>query len=266
MSDSDFAQTLAQELEDLIIKEGPDTVAAFIAEPIQAAGGVIVPPSEYFPAIQKVLRKYEILLIADEVVTGFGRLGKMFGSDVFGIEPDIITVAKGLTSAYIPLSGSIISEEIWQVLRDGSEKYGAFGHGYTYSAHPVAARCAITTLDILQEEKLPELALARGNFLHQRLQHYFADHPLVGEIRGQSLIAAIEIVAEKSPAKAFDPALKIGPRIAKRALELGVITRALPASDSLSFSPPFTVTEDELERMVSTVRAAVDDIHKELAN
>jgi len=266
MSDSDFAQTLAKELEDLIIKEGPDTVAAFIAEPIQAAGGVIVPPSEYFPAIQKVLRKYEILLIADEVVTGFGRLGKMFGSDVFGIEPDIITVAKGLTSAYIPLSGSIISEEIWQVLRDGSEKYGAFGHGYTYSAHPVAARCAITTLDILQEEKLPELALARGNFLHQRLQHYFADHPLVGEIRGQSLIAAIEIVAEKSPAKAFDPALKIGPRIAKRALELGVITRALPASDSLSFSPPFTVTEDELERMVSTVRAAVDDIHKELAN
>jgi L-2,4-diaminobutyrate transaminase len=266
MSDSDFAQTLAQELEDLIIKEGPDTVAAFIAEPIQAAGGVIVPPSEYFPAIQKVLRKYEILLIADEVVTGFGRLGKMFGSDVFGIEPDIITVAKGLTSAYIPLSGSIISEEIWQVLRDGSEKYGAFGHGYTYSAHPVAARCAITTLDILQEEKLPELALARGNFLHQRLQHYFADHPLVGEIRGQSLIAAIEIVAGKNPAKAFDPALKIGPRIAKRALELGVITRALPASDSLSFSPPFTVTEDELERMVSTVRAAVDDIHKELAN
>jgi len=266
MSDSDFATTLAQELEDLIIKEGPDTVAAFIAEPIQAAGGVIVPPSEYFPAIQKVLRKYDILLIADEVVTGFGRLGKMFGSDVFGMEPDIITVAKGLTSAYIPLSGSIISEQIWQVLRDGSEKYGAFGHGYTYSAHPVAARCAITTLDILQEEKLPELALARGNFLHQRLQHYFADHPLVGEIRGQSLIAAIEIVAEKSPAKAFDPALKIGPRIAKRALELGVITRALPASDSLSFSPPFTVTEDELERMVSTVRAAVDDIHKELTN
>ena len=149
-TDADFAQTLADELEDLIIKEGPETVAAFIAEPIQAAGGVIVPPAEYFPAIEKVLNKYDVLLIADEVVTAFGRLGETFGSTIFGMKPDLITIAKGLTSAYMPLSGSIVSEKIWSVLRDGSVKYGAFGHGYTYSAHPVAAACAIKALEIIK--------------------------------------------------------------------------------------------------------------------
>ena len=263
-SDADFADQLARELEEMIIKEGPETVAAFIAEPIQAAGGVIVPPAEYFPAIQKVLKKYDVMLIADEVVTAFGRLGTMFASDLFGLEPDIITVAKGLTSAYIPLSASIVSERIWKVLRDGSEKYGAFGHGYTYSAHPIAARCALETLQILEDERMLERTVKQGALLHQLLQDTFKDHPLVGEIRGKHLIGAIELVDQKNPAKAFDPGEKVAIRAAKRSMELGVITRALPAADTLAFSPPFVVTDSELEKMVSTVRTAVDEITKEI--
>jgi L-2,4-diaminobutyrate transaminase len=263
-SDAEFAQTLADELETLIINEGPDTVAAFIAEPVQAAGGVIVPPSEYFPAIQKVLKKYDVLLIADEVVTAFGRLGQMFGTSVVGMEPDLMTIAKGLTSAYIPLSGSIVSEKIWKVLRDGSEKYGAFGHGYTYSAHPIAAACAIKTLEIVERDNYVGKAEKQGKVLHQLLQTHFADHPLVGEIRGQGLIGAVELVANREKPEAFDPSLKIAPRVAKRSMELGVITRALPAADTVAFSPPFIVTDSELEIMVKTVRKAVDEIAKEI--
>lgn len=263
-SDADFAQTLANELEELIIKEGPDTVAAFIAEPIQAAGGVIVPPQEYFPAIQKVLQKYDVLLIADEVVTAFGRLGEMFGTKVFGLQPDLMTVAKGLTSAYIPLSGSIVSEKVWNVIRDGSEKYGAFGHGYTYSAHPIAAACALKTLEIIERDGFVNQAAKQGKVLHELLQLHFADHPLVGEIRGQGLIGAVELVADKEKPQPFEASLKIGPRIAKRSMELGVITRALPASDTVAFSPPFVVTDNELEIMVKTVRQAVDEIGKEI--
>ncbi len=263
-TDAEFSQLLADELEALIIKEGPETVAAFIAEPIQGAGGVIVPPMEYFPAIQKVLKKYDVLLIADEVITGFGRLGKMFGSTVFGIEPDLITVAKGITSAYVPLSASIISEKVWSVIRDGSEKYGAFGHGYTYSAHPLAARAALTNLEIIERENLVTQAGNRGEYLHLRLQDQFAGHPLVGEIRGQGLIGAIELVESISPLRAFNPADKIGARVVRRAMELGVIARALGASDAISFAPPFVVTESEIDRMVETVRKAVDDVSIEI--
>ena len=263
-TDAEFSQTLADELEALIVKEGPDTVAAFIAEPVQAAGGVIVPPSEYFPAIQKVLKKYDVLLIADEVVTAFGRLGKMFGTSVVGMEPDLMTIAKGLTSAYIPLSGSIVSEKVWNVLRDGSEKYGAFGHGYTYSAHPLAAACALKTLEIVERDNYVGKAEKQGKLLHQLLQTHFEDHPLVGEIRGQGLIGAVELVANRDKPEAFDPSLKIAPRVAKRSMELGVITRALPAADTVAFSPPFIVTDSELETMVRTVRKAVDEIGKEI--
>jgi len=209
-TDAEFSQTLADELEAMIIKEGPDTVAAFIAEPVQAAGGVIVPPSEYFPAIQKVLKKYDVLLIADEVVTAFGRLGKMFG------------------------------------------------------AHPIAAACALKTLEIVERDNYVGMAQKQGVLLHQLLQTHFADHPLVGEIRGQGLIGAVELVADRDKPEAFDPSLKIAPRVAKRSMELGVITRALPAADTVAFSPPFIVTDSELETMVKTVRKAVDEIAKEI--
>jgi len=265
-SDADFAQKLADDLEQLILAEGPDTVAAFIAEPIQGAGGVLVPPTGYFDKIQEVLRRHDVLLIADEVITGFGRLGEWFGCDLFRIEPDLITVAKGLTSGYVPLSACIVSEKVWRVLVEGGAEAGPFGHGYTYSSHPLAAAVALRNLDLIEDEGLVAQAASRGAFMHERLQEAFAEHPLVGEVRGQALIGALEFVQERAPAKAFDPALKVAPRITRRCLELGVITRALPLSDSISFSPPFVISEDEIEEMVGIVRCAVDEVTSELRN
>jgi L-2,4-diaminobutyrate transaminase len=263
MSDEAFAQKLADDLEALIVEEGPETVAAFIAEPIQGAGGVLVPPATYFERVQEVLRRYDVLLIADEVITAFGRLGQWFGSDVFGIEPDLITVAKGLTSGYVPLSACIVSERVWRVLVDGSTD-GPFGHGYTYSAHPLAAAVALTNLDLIEREGLVAQAAARGALMHELLQEAFADHPLVGEVRGRALIGALEFVASREPATKFDPARKVGPRIARRCHELGLITRALPAIDAISFAPPFVITEDEVAELVRIARAAVDDVAAEL--
>ena len=262
MTDDEFVRFLADDLEQLILREGPETVAAFIAEPLQAAGGVLVPPPGYFPAIHEVLHRHDVLLIADEVVCGFGRLGCWFGSELFGIEPDLVTVAKGLTSAYVPLSGCLVSDRVWSVVADASK--GVFGHGYTYTAHPVAAAAALENLDIIERDGLVAQAAARGARLNQRLREAFDDHPLVGEVRGIGLIGAVEFVASRSPARPFDRSLRVGPRIAKRCLERGVITRALPDADTIAFSPPFVVTEDELDEMVATARAAADDVAAEL--
>jgi L-2,4-diaminobutyrate transaminase len=263
MSDEAFAQKLAHDLEALILAEGPETVAAFIAEPVMGAGGVLVPPATYFERIQAVLRRYDVLLIADEVITAFGRLGRWFGSDVFGIEPDLITVAKGLTSGYFPLSGCIVSDRVWRVLVDGSA--GApFGHGYTYSAHPLGAAVALANLELIESEGLLARAAERGAQMQALLRDAFDDHPLVGEVRGTALIGALEFVAERDPAKPFDPSRKVAARVTRRCLELGMITRALPAADTISFSPPFVITEDEIGEMVRIAKHAVDDVAAEL--
>jgi L-2,4-diaminobutyrate transaminase len=262
MSDDEFVRSLVDELEELILREGPDTVAAFIAEPIQAAGGVIVPPPGYFAAIQEVLRRYDVLLIADEVVCGFGRTGSWFGSELLGIEPDLITVAKGLTSAYIPLSGCIVSERVWGVLADATS--GVFGHGYTYTAHPVAAAAALENLDIIERDGLVERAGASGERLHALLHEAFDDHPLVGEVRGAGLLGAVEFVVTRDPMTPFDRALGIGAQVTRKSLERGVITRALPAADTIAFSPPFVVTDDELGEMVGRTREALDEVAAEL--
>jgi len=261
MTDQEFVRVLADDLEQLILREGPETVAAFIAEPVMAAGGVLVPPSGYFPAIQEVLRRYDVLMIADEVVCGFGRLGHWFGSEVFDIEPDLITVAKGLTSAYVPLSGCLVSDRVWGVVADATAS--VFGHGYTYTAHPVAAAAALENLDIIEREGLVAQAAERGAQLQQRLREEFADHPLVGEVRGLGLIAAVEFVAEREPVKAFDRALGVGRRVTAKCLERGLITRALPDADTIAFSPPFVVTEGEVDEMVGRARQAVDEVAAE---
>jgi L-2,4-diaminobutyrate transaminase len=263
-SDEEFAERLARELEELILEEGPETVAAFIAEPLQGAGGVIVPPRTYWERIQPVLRHYDVLLIADEVISGFGRLGRWFGVEEFGIEPDLVTIAKGITSGYVPLSGCLVSQPVWSVLVEGSAELGPFGHGFTYTAHPLAAAAGLANLDVLERDGLVEQAAARGTHLQTRLREAFRDHPIVGEVRGLGLIGAVEFVAEKTPPRAFDPALKVGPRITRRCLELGLITRALPASDTIAFSPPFVVSEAELDEMVSIARRAADEIEAEL--
>ncbi|MBH0007856.1 aminotransferase class III-fold pyridoxal phosphate-dependent enzyme [Salinibacterium sp. UTAS2018] len=263
MTDADFVAVLARELEELILAEGPDTVAAFIAEPMQAAGGVIIPPAGYFEAIQAVLNKYDVLLIADEVVCGFGRLGVDFGTTAFGMKPDLITVAKGITSAYVPLSACLVTPKVWDVVMAGQDLYGGFGHGYTYSAHPLAAAAALTNLDIIENENLTERAATVGAHMHRRLQEEFAGHPNVGEIRGQGLVGAVEFVQSTAPMKAFDPGMAFAAKVTKRSLAHGVITRALPAADTISFSPPFTTTEEEIDAMVAGTRRALDDVVKE---
>jgi L-2,4-diaminobutyrate transaminase len=257
-----FSQRLADELEELILAEGPETVAAFIGEPVQGAGGVIVPPSGYWARVQEVLRRHDVLLIADEVITGFGRLGRWFGVEEFGIEPDLVTVAKGITSGYVPLSACLVSERVWDVLVDGSAKFGPFGHGYTYTAHPMAAAAALANLDLLEGESLVAQAAERGVYMHERLRAEFGDHPLVAEVRGLGLIAGVEFADHGKP---FDPSLKVGARVYARALELGLITRALPASDTIAFSPPFVVSPAELDEMVTLARRALDDVAAELS-
>lgn len=266
MDDAAFVGKLANELEQTILAEGPETVGAFIAEPVQGAGGVIVPPEGYFPAIQKILKQYDVLLIADEVISGFGRLGRNFGCEVFGIEPDLMTIAKGITSAYVPLSGCLVSEKIWTVLVEGSAKYGAFGHGFTYSSHPVAAAVALENLALIERERLIKRAAELGRYMRERLAEAFAGHPMLGELRGMGLVAAVEFVAENTgKPRAFAPQLKVAARIAKKAFASGVIVRALPAADTISFSPPFVTTTAQIDRCVETVRKAADEVKDELA-
>jgi len=260
LSDADFVSLLMDDLEALITKEGADTIGAMIAEPIMGAGGVIVPPDGYYQALQEVLDRHDILLIADEVVCGFGRLGAMLGAEVLGMKPDLMTLAKGITSAYVPLSACLVSEKVWRTLVEAGATLGAFGHGYTYTAHPVAAAAALANLDIIEAESLVDQAAARGAHLHARLRAVLGDHPLVGEIRGQSLIAGVEFVARRDPPEAFDPALKIAPRIVKAMLARGVISRALPSSDTIAFSPPFIVSEAEIDEMATAARDAADEV------
>jgi L-2,4-diaminobutyrate transaminase len=264
LTDAEFVAKLAGDLERLIETEGPDTIGAMIVEPVMGAGGVIVPPPGYYEAIQPILKRHEILLIADEVICGFGRLGQMFGCDAMGIRPDLVTVAKGLTSAYFPLSGVLVSDEVWATLCDAGSKYGAFGHGYTYSSHPIGAAAALANLDLVERDGLVAQAGSRGRHLHRRLREAFADHPLVGEVRGTGLIAAVEFVARRDPPQAFPPALKVGPRIVDAARARGVITRALPLADTIAFSPPFVISEAEIDGAVAAARDAVDEVAQAL--
>lgn len=260
LSDAAFVSHLMDDIEATIAAEGADTIAAFIAEPVMAAGGVIVPPDGYFDALQELLAHHGILLIADEVVCGFGRLGVAFGSDAYDIRPDLMTVAKGITSAYAPLSASIVSETVWRTIVEGGAKFGPFGHGYTYTAHPVCAAAAHANLDILEREALFYRAKAQGARMQAALHAAFADHPMVGEVRGRDLIGAVEFVARRAPAAPFDPALKVAPRIVKAMLARGVVSRALPASDTIAFSPPFVITDAELEQAVTAARDAADEV------
>ena len=260
LSDEAFLSLLIDDLESLISREGAETIAAMILEPVMGAGGVIVPPPGYYAAVQDILNRHDILLIADEVICGFGRLGTLFGAEAMGMRPDLITVAKGLTSAYFPLSACLVSERVWQGLLAGGDRFGPFGHGYTYTSHPVGAAAALANLDIIEREGLVEQAGARGEVLRSSLHEHFADHPLVGEIRGHGLIGAIELVVDRENPRPLDPSLKAAARVVAAARERGVITRALPNSDSLAFSPPFVISEDQIRRLVRGVADAVDEV------
>jgi len=258
-----FARRLADELDALIRVEGPDTVAAFIAEPVMAAGGVVPPPEGYFDAIRPVLEAHDVLLIADEVVCGFGRLGAAFGSDLYGLEPDLVTLAKGLTSAYFPLSASLVSERIWEVLRAHSAPLGVFGHGHTTTAHPVGAAVALANLDILDGEKLVERAARVGAHLQTRLRERFGSHPLVYEIRGQGMIAGVELAPDpRDPESSFAPSLGVGRRLHERLLEEGLICR--PIANTLAFSPPLVASEADVDEILDRFGRGLERITGEL--
>lgn len=263
-TEEQFARRCAGELERMIRDEGPETVAAFIAEPVLGTGGIIPPPSGYWAEIQKVLRKYDVLLIADEVVTGFGRVGTDFGSDLYGIEPDLMTVAKGLTSGYLPLSGVLVGARVWDVLEQGSERLGPIGHGYTYSAHPLCAAAALANLDIIEREGLTANARDTGAYFQEQLHAAFDDHPLVGEARGVGLLGALEFVADRERREPFDGELKVGTRVSNACNERGLIARAMPHGDILGFAPPLVVTRADIDTIVGIAREAVDAVTNEL--
>jgi len=260
MSEEEFSKKCAQDLEDMIVTEGPDTVAAFIGQPVLGTGGIITPPKGYWAEIQKVLTKYDILLIADEVVCGFGRIGYNFGSHAYGMKPDLMTVAKGMTSAYLPLSASIVGEKVWEVIKQGSDKFGPFSHGYTYTAHPLCAAAGLANLEILEEDNIKENVQVVGAYFQKRMRETFADNPIVGEVRGIGFLGAIEFVADPEKRTRFDPSLTIGAQMSAAALENGVIARAMPHGDILGFAPPLVTTPDDVDEIIEKVGKAVQKV------
>ncbi|HSH47969.1 MAG TPA: aspartate aminotransferase family protein [Halomonas sp.] len=264
MTEREFSQFCADKLEEMILAEGPDTVAAFIGEPVLGTGGIVPPPEGYWDAIQAVLNKYDILLIADEVVCGFGRLGSDFGSHHYGIKPDLITIAKGLTSAYQPLSGVIVGDRVWRVLEQGTGELGPIGHGWTYSGHALGCAAGLANLAIIEREGLTANAAETGAYLQQRMAETFADHPIVGDVRGVGMLAALEFSVDPASRTHFDPALKVGPRLSAAALERDLITRAMPQGDILGFAPAMITTRAEVDEIVARTLAAVDQVTDEL--
>lgn len=260
MNEEQFVAFCVSELERLIADEGPETIAAFIADPALGTGGIVPPPARYWTAIQAVLSKYDILLIADEVISGFGRLGSMFGSDHYGMRPDIITIAKGLTSAYAPLSGSIISDRVWKVLESGTDRFGPFGHGWTYSAHPISAAAGVANLKLVDDMNLVANAASVGAYLKAALNDVLGDHQHVGDVRGEGLLCAIELVADRQSRRFFDAGNKIWAQVSAAMLKRGVIARAMPQGDIIGLAPPLCLTRAEADLMVSAVRDAVVEI------
>lgn len=260
MSEAEFVADCAAKLEEMIAREGADTIAAFIGEPALGTGGLVPPPAGYWEAIQAVLQQHDILLIADEVVTGFGRLGSMFGSEHYGIKPDIITIAKGLTSAYAPLSGSIISDKVWKVLEQGTDTYGPIGHGWTYSAHPICAAAGVANLKLIDELKLIDNARDVGAYFKQALVAALGDHPNVGDIRGDGLLCAVEFVEDRSDRTFFDAKKTIGAKVNAALLSRQIISRAMPQGDILGFAPPFCLSHAEADEIVGKLKEAVTQV------
>ncbi len=255
-TEEEFATRLADNLEALILDEGPETVAAFIAEPVMGAGGVILPPRTYFEKIQAVCRKYDMLFIADEVICGFGRTGNMFGSETYGITPDIVVLAKALSSAYLPISAVVMNEKVAGPVCENTGKIGVFGHGYTYSGHPVAAAVALETLNIYEERDILGHVRRVAPAMQDGLRA-LADHPLIGEARGIGLIGAVEMVRDKETRAKFDAKRGVGAYCAARIQEHGVIVRPL-SGDVIALSPPLVITEDEISQILSALKAGLD--------
>jgi 4-aminobutyrate--pyruvate transaminase len=256
-TEDQFADRMAKDLEDLILREGPETCAAFIAEPVMGAGGVIMPPKGYFQKIQPILEKYDLRFIADEVICGFGRTGNWFGTETMGMKPHSITMAKAITSAYFPMSAITIEEDLYQAMLDESRKLGTFGHGYTYTAHPVGCAVALKTIEIYERDKIMENAKKMSPVFQSRLMK-LADHPMVGEARGVGLIGAVELVADKATKRSFQPKQMVGAAAVSKMQDLGLIVRNV--QDSLALCPPLIITTDEIHEMFDLFEKGLDQM------
>lgn len=261
-SEEAFVDRIVGNLETLILNEGPETIAAFWAEPVFGSGGVIVPPKGYYEKVQAVLRKYDILFVADEVISGFGRLGHMFGCEAFGIEPDMIILAKALSSGYQPISALMINERVFSALADELNKLGVFGHGFTYSAHPVPAAVALETLKIYEERDIVSHVRKVAPRMQTAMRR-LADYPFVGEVRGLGLIAGIEVVRNKATKESFDPAMRAAAELEAKCLEQGLIVRAI--GDTVAVSPPLIISENEMERLLSMLEQGVKHFAEAMA-
>ncbi len=251
MSPEEFGVRIADQLEQKILEVGENKVAAFIAEPIQGAGGVIIPPESYWPRVKEILARYDILFIADEVICGFGRTGEWFGSDYYGLAPDLMPIAKGLTSGYIPMGGVVVRDEVVRTLNEGGEFY----HGFTYSGHPVAAAVALENIRILREEKIVERVKTKtAPYLQSRWQE-LAEHPLVGEARGVGMLGALELVKNKKTRERFAEA-GVGMRCREHCFRNGLVMRAV--GDTMIVSPPLVIAEEEIDELIGKVRLCLD--------
>ncbi|ESR23926.1 aspartate aminotransferase family protein [Lutibaculum baratangense] len=257
MSEAEFTAYLAGELEAMILREGAETIAAFIGEPVLGTGGIVPPPAGYWAAVGEILERHDIMLIADEVVTGFGRLGTMFGSDFYGLKPDLITIAKGLTSAYAPLSGSIVSDRMWEVLMRGTDELGPIGHGWTYSAHPIGAAAGVANLKLVDELGLLDNARETGRYFRERMEERVGDHAHVGEVRGEGLLCAVELVENRQSRTFFDPPNRVAPAVVGAMAKKGVIARAMPQGDIIGFAPPLCLSREEADRVVAATDEAI---------
>ncbi len=255
-SEEQFATRLAAELDALIVNEGPDTVAAFIAEPVMGAGGVIVPPATYFEKIMPVCAKHDVFMISDEVICGFGRLGTAFGCEKLGFRPHAISVAKALSSAYLPIAGVMIPENLYQALLAESQKIGVFGHGFTYGGHPVSAAVALKAIEIYTRDRVFEKAAAQAPKFQARLQALNA-HPLVGEARGLGLIGGVELVTDKRSKRPFDPQHGVAARAVRYAEEAGLIVRSV-LGDVLTLCPPLIISAAEIDELFDRLTRALD--------
>lgn len=260
-TEEQFSTRLAEELDALIVAEGPETVAAFFAEPAMGTGGAVMPPATYFEKIQAVLKKHEVLLVIDEVITGFGRTGNWWGCQTYDIQPDMLTCAKALTSAYMPLSAVLVSEPIYQSMKAQSEKIGVFGHGYTYGAHPVACAVALEALRIYEEDGVIAGVAAKGELMAKALEPA-RNHPLVGELRGVGMMWGIEIVENKETRASFDPSRGIPARIQTAAHDAGLVCRAL--GTAIAIAPPLVATEQDIAEIGEILLSALDRIAEEL--
>lgn len=255
-SQESYATRLARNLEELIVREGPETIAAFFAEPLMGVGGVLLPPNGYFEKIEAVLAKYEVLLVDDEVITGFGRTGHLWGAQAFGMRPTTLTAAKALSSAYLPISAVLVPEFLYAPMVEESGQVGLFGHGFTYSGHPVAAAVALRVLEIYEERKLYEHVRKVAPQFQQRLRA-LGDHPLVGDPRGIGLVGACELVQNKTTKAAFDPKLNVGAKCMQLCQERGLIVRAI--GDAIALCPPFVVTENDVGEIFERFGRGLDD-------